>query len=155
MSKPIESYVCISTRGVSSMKSLSEILQDIAPYVIVTGSYAFGTQKATSDIDFYVKARSDEDREKECEETGIDWSDTEETYVPTLIRYFESLGYEWSSCFIESFAIDETDIPLEFSSFYSIDNQLFDIEICGVKLTASRSNYTGGKYINGQKLKNR
>lgn len=137
------------------MKSFSEILQDIAPYVIATGSYAFGTQKATSDIDFYVKQKSDEERDKECEEKGIEWSETEETYIQDLIRYFESIGYEWSSCFPESFAVDDTDIPLEFSVFYSIDNNLFEIEICGVKLTASKSNYTGGKYTNGQKHQNR
>lgn len=135
------------------MKSFSEILQDIAPYVVVTGSYAFGTQKPTSDIDFYVKPKSDEERDRECEEKGIDWSDTAETYIQDLIRYFESIGYKWSSCFPESFSIDDTEIPLEFSAFYSIDNQMFETEICGVKLAASKSNYTGGKYINGQKLK--
>lgn len=135
------------------MKSLSEILQDIKPYVIVTGSYAFGTQKPSSDIDFYVKQKSDEERDRESEEKGIEWSETEETYIQDLIRYFESIGYEWSSCFLESFAVDDTEIPLEFSAFYSIDNQLFEIEIAGVKLIASKSNYTGGKYVNGQKSK--
>ena len=133
------------------MGSLSEILQHIKPYVIVTGSYAFGTQKLTSDIDFYVKQKSDEERDRESEEKGIEWSETEETYIQDLIKYFESIGYEWSSCFPESFAIDDTEIPLEFSAFYSIDNQLFEVEIAGVKLTASKSNYTGGTYKNGQK----
>ena len=52
------------------MKSLPEILKEISPYVIVTGSYAFGTQKSTSDIDFYVKQKSDEERDKEAEEKG-------------------------------------------------------------------------------------
>lgn len=133
------------------MKSLPEILKEISPYVIVTGSYAFGTQKPTSDIDFYVRQKSDEDRDKEAEERGIEWCDTAETYVEDLIRYFEKLGYSWSSCFVQSFAIDDTDIPLEFSAFYSIDNNLFEIEILGVKMTACKSNYTGGKYVNGQK----
>ena len=135
------------------MKSLPEILREISPYVIVTGSYAFGNQKLTSDIDFYVKEKSDEERDREAEEKGIDWSDTSETYVEDLIQYFENLGYTWSSCFVQSFAIDDTDIPLEFSAFYSIDNNLFDIEILGVKMTASKSNYTGGKYVNRQKCK--
>jgi len=134
-------------------KTLPEILKDISPYVIVTGSYAFGTQTAESDIDFYVKEKSDEEREKECEERGIEWSETEETYIRELIDYFEKLGYAWSSCFPSSFAIDDTPIPLEFSAFYSIDNQLFEIEILGVKMVASKSNYTGGKYQHGQKNK--
>ena len=135
------------------MKSLPEILREISPYVIVTGSYAFGTQKSTSDIDFYVKQKSEEERDREAEEKGIEWSDTEETYVKDLIGYFENLGYTWSSCFVQSFAIDDTEIPLEFSAFYSIDDNLFEIEILGVKMVASRSNYTGGKYIDGQKCK--
>ena len=103
------------------------------------------------DIDFYVKLKSDEERDRECEEKGIEWSETEETYIQDLIRYFESIGYKWSSCFLESFAIDDTEIPLEFSAYYSIDNQLFEIEILGVKMVASKSNYTGGKYVDGQK----
>ena len=108
------------------MKSLSEILQDIKPFVIVTGSYAFNAQRPESDIDFYVKSKSDEERDKECEEKGIEWSETEETYIQDLIDYFESLGYEWSSCFLDSFAVNDTEIPLEFSAYYSIDNQLHD-----------------------------
>lgn len=133
------------------MKTLSEILKDISPYVIVTGSYARGAQTIFSDIDFLVKEKTEEEREQECEEKGIDYSETEETYVEDLIRYFESLGYSWSSCFIGSFAIDDTEIPLEFSAFYTIDGDLFETEICGVKMTASKSNYTGGKYVDGKK----
>ena len=133
------------------MKTLPEILKDIRPYVIVTGSYARGAQTELSDIDFFVKEKTEEERDRECEEKGIDYSDTEETYVEDLIRYFESLGYSWSSCFIGSFAIDDTEIPLEFSAFYSIDGDLFEIEILGVKMLASKSNYTGGKYVNGEK----
>ena len=132
-------------------KTFKEILKDIAPYVIVTGSYAYGTQRLSSDIDFYVKERSEEEREKEALEKNIDYCDTEETYVEHLIRYFESIGYQWSSCFTLSFAIDDTDIPLEFSAFYNIDNKLFDIEIEGVKFKASKSTWTSEKYLNGQK----
>ena len=133
------------------MKALPEILNDIKPYVIVTGSYARGAQTELSDIDFFVKEKSEEERDRECEEKGIDYGDTEETYVEELIRYFEGLGYSWSSCFLGSFAIDDTEIPLEFSAFYNIDGDLFEIEILGVKMLASKSNYTGGKYVNGQK----
>ena len=135
------------------MKTLTEILKDISPYVIVTGSYARGAQTASSDIDFFVKEKTEAERDQECEEKGIDYSDTEETYVEDLIRYFESLGYSWSSCFLGSFAIDDTEIPLEFSAYYSIDEELFEIEILGVKMLASKSNYTGGKYVNGRKVR--
>lgn len=134
------------------MKPLSDILHDIVPYVIVTGSYARRAQTELSDIDFFVKEKTEAERDQECEEKGIDYSDTEETYVEDLIRYFESLGYSWSSCFLGSFAIDDTEIPLEFSAYYSIDGELFETDICGVKMIASKSNYTGGKYVNGEKI---
>ena len=49
------------------MATLPQILQDIAPYVIVTGSYAEGTQTMWSDIDFYVLDKSDEDRDRQAE----------------------------------------------------------------------------------------
>ena len=71
------------------MKTLPEILKDISPYVIVTGSYARGAQTELSDIDFFVKERTEEERDRECEEKGIDYGDTEETYIEELIRYFE------------------------------------------------------------------
>lgn len=133
------------------MKALPEILKDISPYVIVTGSYARGAQTELSDIDFFVKEKTEAERDQECEEKGIDYSETEETYVEDLIRYFEGLGYSWSSCFPGSFAIDDTEIPLEFSAFYSIDGDLYEIGIHGVNMLASKSNYTGGKYVNGRK----
>lgn len=128
-----------------------EILNHISPYVIVTGSYAYGCQTFESDIDFYVKEKSDEERQLQSDSLGIDWSDTDETYVNDLIIYFEEMGCTWDSCFVESFSVDDLDIPLEFSSFYSIDGNLFEIEIFGVKFLASKSNHTSSKYINGQK----
>ena len=125
-------------------ENLKAILESIKDKVIVTGSYAYGTQTANSDIDLYVKEIPEE--LVDCEADYV-----EDTYVKTLIRFFEKLGYQWSSCMIESFAVDDTYIPLEFSSLYNIEDEIFEIEILGVKMLAAKSNHTSEKYLNGQK----
>lgn len=125
-------------------EELVEILKEIKDKVIVTGSYAFGTQTPKSDIDFFVKPLPEE--LIDCESESI-----EETYTQTLIRYFEERGFTWTSCLIDSFEINDTFIPLEFSSLYSIEDEVFEIEILGVKMLAAKSNHTSEKYINGKK----
>ncbi len=132
----------ITTNG--TKENLQYILEQIKDKVIVTGSYAYGTQTSESDIDFYVK-------EVPEELVDLEADFVEDTYIPELIRFFESLGYKWSSCTIMSFAVDDTYIPLEFSSLYGIDGNLFEIEILGVEMLASKSNHTSDKYLNGQK----
>lgn len=115
---------------------LQAILNDIKEYVIVTGSYAEGTQKSSSDIDFYIKLKPED-------EVDLEANFVEDTYCQYLMKYFESRGYELGSVFITSFHVDDTFIPLEFSHFYQIDeNNTFEIEILGVKLQASKSLYT-------------
>lgn len=125
-------------------ENLQYILEQIKDKVIVTGSYAFGTQTESSDIDLYVKEVPDELIDLEA-------AFVEDTYIKDLIRFFESLNYSWTSCFIESFAVDDTYIPLEFSSLYSIKNETFEVEILGVGMTAAKSNHTSDKYFEGQK----
>ena len=128
-------------------ENLKQILETIAPYVIVTGSYAYGKQTKFSDIDMYVKELPEE--EIDCEADYV-----EESYTRPLIRFFESLGYEWDSVFIDSFNVDDTFIPLEFSAYYDIEEETFPIEILGVKMVAAKSNHTSEKYLNGQKRSN-
>lgn len=125
-----------------SKERLIEILNHIKDKVIVTGSYAYGEQTPLSDIDFYIK---------ELPEEEVDCENSIETYCKELIEYFESLGYEWDSVFVESFSIDETYIPLEFSAYYTIEDETFEIEILGVKMQAAKSCYTSDKYLNGRK----
>lgn len=128
-------------------KNLKQILETIAPYVIVTGSYAYGKQTATSDIDMFVKGLLEE--KIDCEAEFV-----EESYTRALIRFFESIGYEWNSVFVDSFSVDDTFIPLEFSAYYDIEEETFPIEILGVKMMAAKSNHTSEKYLNGQKRSN-
>lgn len=128
-------------------RDLQIILNQIRDRVIVTGSYAFGNQTDASDIDMFIKEIPEDKREfDDC------YNVVAEDYCKELIQYFESLGYEWSSCFPSSFAIDDTVIPLEFSAYYDIDmDNVFEIEILGVKMQAAKSTHTSDKYLNGQK----
>lgn len=125
-------------------ENLVAILEAIKDKVIVTGSYAYGTQTVFSDIDMYVKEIPEE-------LVDLEASFVEDTYIQTLIRFFEELGYEWGSVLISSFHVDDTYIPLEFSALYSIEEETFEIEILGVKMMAAKSNHTSEKYLNGQK----
>lgn len=127
---------------IGSKEQLIEILEHIKDKVIVTGSYAYGEQTALSDIDMYIKELPED--EVDCE-NGID------TYCEELIRYFEELGYVWDSAFITSFSVDDTYIPLEFSAYFSIEDETFEIEILGVKMQAAKSTHTSEKYLNGRK----
>lgn len=67
----------------------------------------------------------------------------EDTYAQEIIRYFESNSISWGSIFADSFHTDFTYIPLEFSAYYQVDEKsLFEINILGVKLMASKSIYS-------------
>ena len=138
-------YELMAEKGTED--NLKQILETISPYVIVTGSYAYGKQSEFSDIDMYVREQAEE--EIDCEADYV-----EESYARPLIRFFESIGYEWDSVFVDSFSVDDTYIPLEFSAYYDIEEETFPIEILGVMMTASKSCHTSEKYLNGQKRRN-
>lgn len=132
----------MANKELGSKEQLIEILEHIKDKIIVTGSYAYGEQTALSDIDMYIKELPED--EVDCE-NGI------ETYCEELIEYFEKLGYAWDSVFITSFSVDDTYIPLEFSAYYSIEDETFEIDILGVKMQAAKSTHTSDKYLNGRK----
>lgn len=112
---------------------LKQILTDIKDFVIVTGSYAEGTQTLNSDIDFYIKFKPED-------EVNLEADYVEDTYCMPLIRYFEKKEYHIDSVYVDSFHIDDTIIPLEFSSSYIVDeNNVFEIDVLGVKMKASLS----------------
>lgn len=140
-------------------EELIEILTQIRDKVYVTGSYAYGMATASSDIDFLVLLKPEEVYDKEIEENN--WSDEglDDSYCKELIKYFETLGYEWDSCFTQSFSVDDTYIPLEFSAHYSCDtSDVFEVDILGVRMKACKSTTTNEKYLNGvkrTKLKNK
>ena len=130
-------------------QQISNILNDIKDKVYVVGSYAYGMADKYSDIDLYIKEKSEEEIEKEMEETG-QWS-VDETYCKELIKYFEDLGYHWDSCFPQTFNVFDTEIPLDLSAYFDVDNKPFEIEIFGVKMQAMKCTKTNDKYLNGIK----
>lgn len=94
-------------------KNFQAYLKEIAPYVIVVGSFARGTATDWSDIDCYIKNRPEIERENDY--------DLDETYMPELIEITKKHGYEFSSCIIGHIAI-EFNVPrmVELSSLYKI-----------------------------------
>ena len=110
--------------GMRIERQLIEILQFITDKVIVTGSYAEGTQTYSSDIDFYIKSKA------------------EESYAEEIIRFLEDKNIEWGSIFLGTIHTEYTLIPLEFSDYYKVDlDNIFDIEVLGVKMKAAKSLY--------------
>lgn len=132
----------MKSKTFGTFEELQQILETIKDKVIVTGSYAYGKETMFSDIDMYIKEKP---------EDKVDCESGEDTYCRELIRYFESLGYEWNSVFPDSFSVDDTSIPLEFSAYYSIEEETFELDVCGVTMQAAKSTHTSDKYLNGQK----
>ena len=130
-------------------KQISDILNDIKDKVYVVGSYAYGMADNASDIDLYIKQRPEEIIDKEMEENN-GWG-VEEDYCKELIKYFEELGYHWDSCFVGSFMVEDTEIPLDCSAYFDVCGEPYDIEIFGVKMLAMKCNKTNDKYIDGIK----
>lgn len=94
-------------------KHFQAYLKEIAPYVIVVGSFARWTETNRSDIDCYIKNRPEIERETDYE--------LNQTYMPELIEITHKYGYVFSSCIIGHIAI-ELDVPrmVELSSLYKI-----------------------------------
>lgn len=97
----------------TKLERFENFLKDIAPYVIVVGSYARGTETDESDIDCWIKTRPDEER-------GNDY-ELEETYMPEILQIVEKYNYGISSCIIGHIAIDFY-VPrmIELSSLFKI-----------------------------------
>lgn len=112
---------------------LNEVLENIKDKVIVTGSYAEGTQTEDSDIDLFIRNLP----EDKCDyENGID------SYFHELLESFKESGFDVTSCGPLTFAVRDLPIMLDFSSLFEVDlDNTFEIEIEGVKMIAARSLY--------------
>ena len=103
-------------------------LQEIAPYVVLCGSYARGEENENSDLDFYVRQKP-QDPDKEPE---IDTS-----YLPKITALAKCFGYEIDSCVVGSITLPSDSTKgrqLEFSYLYKlpVENPLGVREIDGV-----------------------
>lgn len=116
-----------------------KLLEEIKPYVIVTGSYAENKQTKFSDIDFYIKPIPED-------EIDYDTWRVADTYCENIIKILEGHGYTWGSVFVQTVHVDETYIPIELSAYYNIDEEnVFKINILGVEMDASLSTYERGE----------
>lgn len=91
-------------------KRFQDFLKEIAPYVVVVGSFAKGTQTAESDIDLYIRHRPLD--EVDCEISN-------ETYIDEVIATAEEYGYRWDSICVGCIAI-YAEVMLDCSTLFKI-----------------------------------
>lgn len=128
------------------MDILRKILKELEPYVYVVGSYARGTQTNESDIDLYVRMKSEEQMDKEIEELqskGI-YDMPDEYYMKECISIFNKYNVIWDSCIIGHISSENLPIMIEASWHYVVDEdnaEIFDIDILGIKMKATIDTY--------------
>lgn len=116
---------------------LKKVLEEINPYVYVVGSYARGTQNSSSDIDLYIKRRSD----KELIEDGYYDGICEEHYIDKIIQVFEKYNVSWDSVIIGHINSETLPIMIEASYLYKVNEEsnlkTHSVNVFGVKMTAT------------------
>lgn len=118
-----------------TVSTFIQLLQELAalkvgktPIIRVTGSYADGTQRLGSDLDFYVHEPRQQYMEAPSGERSID----------KVIALFAKYGIPWESC-IPGHISSPRDlftlpIPIEFSSIFEHrKNRMPFVSIYGVK----------------------
>lgn len=112
------------------MKSdFSSFLKEIAPYVIVVGSFARKTETDESDIDCYLRSYPISERDYENNITS---------YMPKILEIIQKYGYKTESVFPQHIAIpsqNEVMRMVEITSSYRIPctEQIFSRNIYGVQ----------------------
>lgn len=106
-----------------------EFLKDIAPYVIVVGSFARKEEQAGSDIDCYLRNRTPED---------VDPDIGNDTFMPEILAIIQRYGYYTDSVIVGHIAVErQYGVPrmVEISSHYRIpaSSKVFQRIICGVR----------------------
>lgn len=125
---------CQQVRGgviLNSEKDFSLFLRELAPYVVVCGSFARYAEHECSDIDCFLRSRP---RDEVDLEAG-----TDETYMPEVLELVQSFGYETSSVIVGHIAVErQPGVPrmVEVSSHYHIHHaqSVFYREVCGVPM---------------------
>lgn len=118
------------------MEKFSEFLREIAPYVIVVGSFARRAETDASDIDCFLRSRPVD--EVDCE-IGND------TYMPEVLAAIQRYGFMTDSVLVGHTAVErQRDVPrmVEISSHYRIPHTepVFTREICGIPFLCARDN---------------
>ncbi|WP_373194523.1 nucleotidyltransferase domain-containing protein [Mycobacterium marinum] len=116
------------------MKEIKNILNDLKKYVAVVGSVAEGTSTEYSDIDFYVKSKSEEVIDKEIEANNYSLEGIEDTYIDLIIEVLEKHDIQWESLFVSYITTKNLPIQLEFSSVFNIhDKKESKVSVFGIE----------------------
>lgn len=115
----------------SNEKDFSSFLRQLAPYVVVCGSFARGEETEASDIDCFLRSRP---RQEIGPETV-----TDETYMPEVLDLIQRFGYNTSSVIVGHVAVERQEgVPrmVEVSSHYHINHKqpVFYREVSGARL---------------------
>ena len=106
-----------------------KFLEDIAPYVIVVGSFAREEERSESDIDCYLRNRDPKDVDPEV---GND------TFMPEILSIIQQYGYYTDSVIVGHIAVERQEgVPrmVEISSHYRIpaSSNVFQRILYGVR----------------------
>ena len=113
-----------------------EFLRRIAPYVVVCGSFAKGTENEESDIDCFLRSRPIDEVDPEI---------SNDTYMHEVLAIIKEYGFITNSVLIGHIAVEkQLGVPrmVEISSHYRIpyQNKLFYRNIYGVQLLCGQDN---------------
>lgn len=117
-------------------KRFSDFLRELAPYVVVVGSFGRGEEHDGSDIDCYLRSRPVSEIDPEAQQNN-------ETYMPEVSALIERYGYITDSVIVGHIAVErQVGVPrmVEISSHYHIkgDEAVYVREIYGVKFLCAR-----------------
>ncbi|MDG0820659.1 nucleotidyltransferase domain-containing protein [Staphylococcus equorum] len=117
------------------LKKIQKFLSEIKDYVIVVGSVAEGTDNNESDIDFYVKTKSECEIDKEIESNNFSADNIEETYIDKIIKTLERYNIQWESLFVSYITTNSLSIQLEFAPIFDIrGKEQSTVKIYGIEL---------------------
>lgn len=116
----------------------SSFLKEIAPYVVVCGSFSRNAETPHSDIDCFLRSRP---REEVDPERG------NETYMSEILAIIKNAGLVWSSVICGHVAVEQQPgFPrmIEISSLYRIPaaSQLFYRDVDGVRMLCALDDKT-------------
>lgn len=113
--------------------TITELLNQLSPMVVLTGSFMEGTATENSDIDLYIKPLPPRHA---LRKHGA------EDYTPIIIDLLQKWGFSISSCYPQTFATDAFGWMLDFSAYYEIEKP-HPVQLFGANLMGAKSTYSG------------